>query len=820
MQHFSSRLLLSVFVCLFHGPLFSQISTFQKTYGGPGNDIAYDILETSDGYLLAGESEDVTTGRTAALLICIDKNGAVLWQKTYAQFDAGGFNGILAANDGGFIVRGSIWDADLGRTDAALVKVDDAGNLIWHKTIGEPGFYESLSGNIVAMPDGYILSGIKTNPGYSQTFVTRVDNNGETLWSRFTPSDRYNVLRACYVADSLLYLTGTVDALGCWRTMDPATGDIMQSREYQNDTTNWMFNMHRTADGSHVMSGQISKEIPGLIRINGWVQKVDAAGQLIWSKEYKIGNVNLFETQTMLPDGSIVASLRYFPFPNSGIWYIALFKIDAAGEIVWARDLGGPQSDGGLYNISPTADGGLIAVGYNKSNAGQGGNDMYLIKMDALGMINACCTVNPLVIVENAPVIQYQKSFTASDFEDMVPLLFASEDTASLLSVDFCNRDQPTVNQTIVFCPGESVNIGGSLFGQPGIVTDTLPSTTGGCDTIATYSLEYETANQVSSLQLNCPANTTIVAPPGANAVAVSYDLPAANSDCTCPALQINLDSGGASGSLFPTGVHTVCYRAGDACGSLKTCCFSITVESDDVCDTKAIGCLEFELLSVNKDAGQNRVYRIRMTNHCNSELTYAYLQVPNGIQAVAPAGNSLFTTSGGNTYTVRNPNFSPFNAVRFKPAAAGLANGQSDVFRYVLPAQSNPDYIHVAARLVSGAYFEAHLNTFICPVGTEPGPVAAPGAHAADRNTPAIVDAPGVYPNPVSSGATLFISGGNFPDGIFQLQDPSGKMLQESRIVANQVFSDHSKLPAGLYFFKIFTNGLFAGSGKVVIRD
>ena len=125
--------------------------------------------------------------------------------------------------------------------------------------------------------------------------------------------------------------------------------------------------------------------------------------------------------------------------------------------------------------------------------------------------------------------------------------------------------------------------------------------------------------------------------------------------------------------------------------------------------------------------------------------MTYAYIQVPTGVQAITPANNSLYTSPGGLTYIVRNPNFTPFYSLRFKPESTGLANGQSDVFRYVLPAQTKPDYIQVAARLLSGAYVEAHLNTFYCPVGTEPA--NKPAAEISERAAPATAAVLHVFP-------------------------------------------------------------------------
>jgi len=663
------------------------------------------------------------------------------------------------------------------------------------------------------MPDGYILSGAKTKVGYFQSFVTRVNNDGETLWSRFTPSSYYNSLRAAYVEDSLLYITGTANGYGCLRSMHVATGQIVQTQEYRTDTTQILAELHRSNDGNQVMMGQLSKYLPGLVRINGWAQKIGPDGQPIWSRSYKIGDLNWFNAQVMLPDGSSVASLSYFPMANGSSNHSALLRISAQGNLLWANDM----DDAILSRIITTADGGWMAVGYKPTgSSGYGGNDMLMVKMDSGGTVQSCCAVVPKVTVEDVPVTLRLEPFDITGYENMLPLFFATQTNSGLLASDICFREQPVLQQSITFCPGETISIGGVTYDQPGTVTEVLPSTTGGCDTIATYVLEYQTTNEISDLQLNCPADITTVATAGANSAVVSYALPTASSTCSCPEMALDLSAGNASGSTFAAGVTQVCYRAQDACGSTKTCCFNISVETvdDEVCDIKTIGCMEFELQSIRRYTNKKQVYRIRITNHCSAELSYAYVQVPDGVQAAEPANNSVFAASGSSNYLVRNPNFSPFYSVRFKPVSTGIANGQSDVFRYVLPAQSDPDYIHVAVRLASGVFYETHLNTFFCPVGAEPQPLA----DRAGRIQTPTETALSVYPNPASGASRLHIAGGDFPEGVFVLQDPSGKRVLESRIETNQVLTDPGTLADGLYFFKVFANGRFAGSGKLVL--
>jgi hypothetical protein len=278
---------------------------------------------------------------------------------------------------------------------------------------------------------------------------------------------------------------------------------------------------------------------------------------------------------------------------------------------------------------------------------------------------------------------------------------------------------QPTFAETILFCPGETVLLGGSSYTQPVTVTLNLPSATG-CDTLATYHLQFATPAP-SNLNISCPSSIEIGLPTGSSGAVVDYVLPTASSDCACPGVELSLTNGLPSGSIFPVGASSVCYAAKDSCGQTASCCFNVTIGDGEPCDVKVNGCLKYELLTITKDMGGNRTYRIRVTNNCSNKLLYTAIQVPNGLVAMEPDNFSVYTAPSGNTYRVRSPNFSPQYSIRFTSQSDSIHNGESDIFKYTLPAQADVTYINVVSRLAPYVYMDAKLNTFYCPIGTTP---------------------------------------------------------------------------------------------------
>ncbi|MCC6461213.1 MAG: HYR domain-containing protein [Saprospiraceae bacterium] len=358
----------------------------------------------------------------------------------------------------------------------------------------------------------------------------------------------------------------------------------------------------------------------------------------------------------------------------------------------------------------------------------------------------------------------------------------------------------PTI-VTLGFYPGDTIVLAGTAYTQPDTVVQTLVSAAG-CDSVVTTILTLLS----SQINLQCPANLTVSLPASQSTVAVNYDLPSATTTCPDPALAFKRLQGPASGGFFPLGLTTVCYEAANQCGLRDTCCFSVGVEAsaaETACDVKnPPGCLRYELLGIRLDSIGQRRYRLRVTNTCASPLQYAVVQLPNGVQAVSPKEGALYAAPGGNTYAVRNPNASPFYSIRFKTASGSLNNGKSDIFEYVLPQQSTPDYIHIAGKLADGAYSEAHLNTFNCPVQ----PYSASRNAAPEQPLPAEVPL-ALRPNP--SDGQLFVDlqrWEGMPVSV-QVLSAQGQLVVDLRLPSAGTWLElqlAEQLSNGLYFLSV----------------
>jgi hypothetical protein len=362
----------------------------------------------------------------------------------------------------------------------------------------------------------------------------------------------------------------------------------------------------------------------------------------------------------------------------------------------------------------------------------------------------------------------------------------------------------PTRTETLEFCEGESITLQGQTYTQPTTVTVTIPGTGNGCDTVVTYTIQYLTPPP-STLSLVCPNPIVVTTSPGTGAVPVSYSLPVASSDCVCPGNALNLTSGPASGGSFQVGNTQVCYSVKDSCGSVANCCFTVTVREELPCDTKTSGCIKYDLLGITQDALERRTYRIRVTNNCTNKLIYTAIQLPDGVDAVEPANLSTYNSPEGRNYLVRNPNFTPFYSIRFKSTTDSIANGESDVFEYTLPAQSQPTFINITTRVATQTFYPAHLNTFNCPIGV------TPSNNRSEENTLFELAQPGIllFPNPTNGELFADLSRWQGKGLNLQILDSRGARVQSLTMHASseaQAIPLASQLSAGLYFLEIMT--------------
>jgi hypothetical protein len=160
---------------------------WDRTFGGfvsSSGDGGWSVDETGDGgYIVAGYTQSLGSGRKDLWMLRTDGNGSRLWEKTFGgQGDDVGMS-VLESRDGGFIVAGRTGSFGRGGDDMWLLKTDFQGVEIWNETIG--GKQDDAAFQVVETEDGFALSG-RTESGSEgrRVALVRVNGEGKKMWQK------------------------------------------------------------------------------------------------------------------------------------------------------------------------------------------------------------------------------------------------------------------------------------------------------------------------------------------------------------------------------------------------------------------------------------------------------------------------------------------------------------------------------------------------------------------------------------------------------------------------------------------------------------
>lgn len=240
---------------------------------------------------------------------------------------AGGYEyayGAKQTPDGGYIVAGTTNSIGNGITDAYIVKTDTIGLAAWQKTYGGINIDQITALDV--LPDsGYIFAGYTNsygNGGYDG-WLLRTDKNGDTLWTK---------------------------------TFGGTDWDLFYSVKCTNDS------------GFVIAGGTYSN---GHGDEDMFLIKTDKNGVVQWTKYY--GGLFQDEARAICqyaPDsGYLVAGVTHSLGDTLGDGW--LLRLDQAGDSIWGKKFGRPDTLEALNGVSysPT-NGFIVAVGQTESTPG------------------------------------------------------------------------------------------------------------------------------------------------------------------------------------------------------------------------------------------------------------------------------------------------------------------------------------------------------------------------------------------------------------------------------------------------------------------
>ncbi|MBI3518622.1 MAG: T9SS type A sorting domain-containing protein [Bacteroidetes bacterium] len=297
---------------------------WKKALGGTGSEEGRQIIETTNGYMIAGSSSsndgDVASNHGSGgthdyWLVNMDGNGNIIWEKTYGGSGDDMAFCIEKTTDGAFIVGGIATSADGDVSvhngtgfayNCWLMKINSAGTIKWEKSFSTTSYTDPSS--IKQTPDkGFVISGRSGNVGSLATFdalVMKVDSVGNLQWKKTFGGTQKDEFTGIVVTSNNNYIiAGTTDSnngdishfMGgisdAWIIKLDTNGNIINQKTYGGSGDDGFASIQKTTDNSIIVAG-FSSSTDNDVSTNS-----DNLSNNVWVVKFNALDVGIEESQ-------------------------------------------------------------------------------------------------------------------------------------------------------------------------------------------------------------------------------------------------------------------------------------------------------------------------------------------------------------------------------------------------------------------------------------------------------------------------------------------------------------------------------------------
>jgi len=413
---FLSSVVLFVLVSfLFVGSVDASSEMWSRTYGGAGQEVAYSLVETSDGgYAIAGYTNSSGAGYDDFWLVKTDANGNMEWNKTYGGAGSDRAHSLVETSDGGYAIagttNGNFW----------LVKTDAVGNMIWNQEFGGSD-YDQAESLVETSDGGFAIAGTTYSfgAGKDDFWLVKTDAYGNMEWNQtYGESGFDSASSVVETSDGGFAIAGATNIrinhsdADFWLIKTDAYGNMLWNKTYSKDVDS-AESLVVTSDGGYALVGSTGFWYPHAF----WLVKTDETGLMKWNKYYGELSDDHYEDARSVVETSEVgfALAGKTDHIGAGGYDFWLVKTDAKGSMMWNQTYGGAEDDI-AYSLVVTSDGGFAIAG-ETSSFGAGDSDFWLVKTDEYGIIPEFPSwiILPLLLVATLVAIVYKRRLFSAD---------------------------------------------------------------------------------------------------------------------------------------------------------------------------------------------------------------------------------------------------------------------------------------------------------------------------------------------------------------------------------------------------------------------
>ena len=434
---------------------------FYTRFGGSGHDIGYGVIQTLNGqYAVTGSTGSFGNGNSDVYLAFVDSMGWVRWEKSYGGVNNDIGRSIIQLADSGFVIAGYSNSMGNGGYDVFVVRTDKNGNLIWQKTYG--GLDWDFGYEVKTSPggDSLIVAGSTYSFGYGKLdgYILKLDLNGNKQWQKTyggPEDDEFKSFVRTY--NNQYAFAGTTKSMGdvkgdAWLVKTGLAGDSVFSYKYGTSNKKQFINQineNPYTNNFHVCGGYDSLGVDSswamilILNQNGALQSNFIHSYHEQNDEQYLANVHFRGNEFFYIRKSIKSNSDHREEPM-----ISIFD----NEVYVATTKYGSLDDDQLYCISKTKEKGAICVGYTKGYGAEL-SDVFLLKLDSTSLLGSTSVIG----IKESPDIKDQWSVYPSFTTDEINIRI--EDSKNEITIFITDCLGHVVNQSSTHFSNTRLNL-------------------------------------------------------------------------------------------------------------------------------------------------------------------------------------------------------------------------------------------------------------------------------------------------------------------------------------------------------------------------
>lgn len=418
------------------GDYHSNTGDFQGTRKGDSTRLA-DWMDEDASFIALGYRD-----RSDVFVIKLDDQGNILWKNTYSGQGSNVCNSITTNSDGDVLIAGwtSSSSGDFegmgrGEKDIFVIKHDKNGNILWKKSFGGSGSDVGESIKITKDNGIQIIGRTHSNDGDFEGLLSQntelhftereyilvmdLDMDGGIMSKRVYQIDNNNGdsrvsghSSVATTSDDGIVITGETNCYtGEFKGMGKGgsddvfvikidrTGGIVWKKTFGGNESEKGDCIITTSDDGMIVTGHVFPKSEGIVQgdFSGikkfgkydsgeiFVFKLDKDGSLVWKtliggsgQQIPHSIVNTLDGGILITGQTTFCDDGDFKGMTKGDGDVCVIKLDRDGRKLWTRVFGGSSNGSGFsgtghdvgHSVTTTTNGGVIVTGSTSSNDG------------------------------------------------------------------------------------------------------------------------------------------------------------------------------------------------------------------------------------------------------------------------------------------------------------------------------------------------------------------------------------------------------------------------------------------------------------------